>query len=182
MLRADRKMRMLPLCHALSQRCAVPTGQRVWYANAYASSSLLNLHAGILGIHSYILTTFAARDRAMARKAKACAEVLIQMYADHKNHFLLTKKEFKDIAGKGKMRTKYLMAVDARLRKQGYVLIDVHKERQMIGVVDIETITQWDIPAMPHDTHDHQLSEEQDDKHESQENSSNLDTSFSTAV
>jgi hypothetical protein len=114
----------------------------------------------------------------MARKAKACAEVLIQMYADHKNHFLLTKKEFKEISGKGKMRTKYLVSVDARLRKQGYVLIDVHKERQMIGVLAIDTIAQWDIPAMPHDIHDHQFSAEKDDESESQEKSSNLDTSF----
>jgi hypothetical protein len=114
----------------------------------------------------------------MARKAKACAEVLIKMYTDRNKHFLLPKKEFKDISGKGKMRTKYLVSVDARLRKQGYVLIDVHKERQMIGVVAIETIAQWDIPAMPQDTHDHQLSAEKDEESESQEKSSNLDTSF----
>ena len=114
----------------------------------------------------------------MARKAKACAEVLIKMYTDRKKPFLLPKKEFKAISGKGKMRTKYLVSVDGSLRKQEYVLIDVHKERQMIGVLALDTIAQWDIPAMPQDTHDHQSSEEQDDEGESQENSSNLDTSF----
>ena len=114
----------------------------------------------------------------MARKAKACAEVLIKMYTDRKKPFLLPKKEFKEISGKGKMRTKYLVSVDASLRKQGYVLIDVHKERQIIGVLDIDTIAQWDIPAMPPDTHDPQFSEEKDDERESQDNSSNLDTSL----
>ena len=103
----------------------------------------------------------------MARKAKACAAVLIQMYTDHNNPFLLTQKEFKDIAGKGKMRTKYLASVDARLRKQGYILLDVHKERHMIGVVALDTIAQWDIPAIPQDTHDHQGSDEKDEARES---------------
>jgi len=102
----------------------------------------------------------------MARKAKACAAILIQMYTDSKNPFILTKKEFQELSGKGKMRTKYLGSVDARLRKQGYVLIDVHKERQMIGVVALDTIAQWDIPAMPQDTHDHQLSEQKDEESE----------------
>jgi hypothetical protein len=44
-----------------------------------------------------------ARDMGMAQKAKECAAVLIQMYADRKNPFILTKKEFKAISGKGKM-------------------------------------------------------------------------------
>ena len=102
----------------------------------------------------------------MARKAKACAAVLIQMYADHNNPFILTQKEFQELSGKGKMRTKYLGSVDARLRKQGYVLIDVHKERHMIGVVALDTLAQWDIPAMPQDTRDHQCSEHKDEESE----------------
>ena len=102
----------------------------------------------------------------MARKAKACAAVLIQMYADHNNPFILTQKEFQELSGKGKMRTKYLGSVDARLRKQGYVLIDVHKERQLMGVVALDTLAQWDIPAMSQDIHDHQLSAEKDEESE----------------
>jgi len=102
----------------------------------------------------------------MARKAKACAAVLIQMYADHNNPFILTQKEFQALSGKGKMRTKYLVSLDESLRKQGYVLIDVHKERHMIGVVALDTLAQWDIPAMPQDTRAPQLSEEKDEERE----------------
>jgi hypothetical protein len=113
----------------------------------------------------------------MARKAKEFAEVLLTVYADRKNHFILTKKEFKAISGKGKMRKKYLVSVDARLRKQGYVLIDLHKERQMIGVLPIETVAQWDIPELYDDTHDRQFAEH-DDESDREEKTPRLDTSF----
>jgi hypothetical protein len=96
----------------------------------------------------------------MAQKAKACADVLIQMYTDRNKPFILTKKEFTAIAGKGKMRKKYLVSVDECLRKQGYVLLDVHKELQIIGVLGIETIAQWDIPDMHHDTHEQPFAED----------------------
>ena len=42
----------------------------------------------------------------MARKAKEIAEVLIKIYTDRKKRFILTKKEFKAISGKGEMRKK----------------------------------------------------------------------------
>ena len=46
-------------------------------------------------------------------------------------------------------------------------MLDVHKERQMIGVLALDTLAQWDIPAMPQDIHDHQCSEEKDEERES---------------
>lgn len=114
----------------------------------------------------------------MARKAKELAEVFIKIYTDRKKRFILTKNEFKKISGKGKMRKKYLVSVDECLRKKGYVLIDLHKELQMIGVLCIETIAQWDIPEMHHDTHEHQSSEEDNDESNSEEKPPKLDTSF----
>jgi hypothetical protein len=114
----------------------------------------------------------------MARKAKECADVLIKMYTDRKKRFILTKKEFTEISGKRKMRKKYLVSVDEYLRKHGYVLLDLHKERQIIGVLSIETIAQWDIPDMHHDTHENQFSEDNAEESDSQEKPFKLDTSF----
>ena len=114
----------------------------------------------------------------MALKAKALAEVLIKMYTDRKKHFILTKKEFKAISGQGKMRKKYLGSVDECLRKHGYVLLDLHKALQLLGVLCIETIAQWDIPAMHHDTHEHPWTEQDDEERTSEEQSPKLDTSF----
>jgi hypothetical protein len=114
----------------------------------------------------------------MARKAEELAAVLIEMYTDRKKRFILTQNEFKDTAGKGKMRKKFLRSVDEFLRKEGYVLIDLHKEKHMIGVVRIETIAHWDIPEMRDDTHEQQFSEEDDDESNNEETLPKLDTSF----
>ena len=114
----------------------------------------------------------------MARKAEELAAVLREMYTDRQKRFILTQNEFKDLAGKGKMRKKFLRSVDQVLRKEGYVLIDLHKEKQMIGVVRIETIAQWDIPAIRNDTHEQQFSEEEEDESNNEEKLPTLDTSF----
>jgi hypothetical protein len=68
--------------------------------------------------------------------------------------------------------------VDACLRKHGYVLIDVHKERQMIGVLPIETMAQWDIPELYDDTHDKQFAEQDNDESDREEKTPRIDTSF----
>ena len=47
------------------------------------------------------------------------------------------------------MHTKFLRTLDECLRKRGYVLIDLHKERQLIGIAHGETIAQWHIPTIP---------------------------------
>ena len=96
----------------------------------------------------------------MARKAKKMAAVLAELYSDRPQPFLLTQKEFAALSGQGKMRAKFLRALEEFLRKRGYVLIDLHKERQMIGIASIETIAQWDIPTIHEDVPDDELPEE----------------------
>jgi len=104
----------------------------------------------------------------MAWKAKALADVLMKVYTDRKKRFILTQSEFKAMSGKRKFRKKFLRAVDAFLREKGYVLIDVHKEMQMIGVLRIETIAQWDIPDLHNDSDEKQFSEEDDESNSKQ--------------
>ena len=65
--------------------------------------------------------------------------------------------------GKGKFRKKFLQAVDGFLREKGYVLIDLHKEKGLISVLRIETITQWDIPKLHDDSDEKQFSEEDEE-------------------
>jgi hypothetical protein len=104
----------------------------------------------------------------MTWKAEALADVLMKIYTDRKKRFILTQNEFTAMSGKRKFRKKFLRAVDACLREKGYVLIDMHKERQMIGVLRIETIAQWDIPDLHDDADEHQFSEEEDDESNSE--------------
>jgi hypothetical protein len=47
------------------------------------------------------------------------------------------------------MRTRFLQDVDGRLRKRGYVLLDLHKELQLIGVEQVDHIAQWGLPPLP---------------------------------
>jgi hypothetical protein len=104
----------------------------------------------------------------MARKAKKMAAVLAELYSTRHQPFRLTQKEFETLSGQGKMRTKFLRELEEGLRKRGYVLIDLHKERQMIGIESIETMTQWDIPTIHEDVPDDELPEE-DGEENSQE-------------
>src|SRR5262249_48291799 len=99
----------------------------------------------------------------MARKAKKMAALLAELYSTHHQPFRLTQKEFETLSRQGKMRTKFLRELEEYLRKRGYVLIDLHKERQMIGVESIETITQWDIPAIHEDVPDDELPEDDEE-------------------
>ena len=100
----------------------------------------------------------------MARKAKKMAALLAELYSTRHQPFRLTQKEFETLSGQGKMRTKFLRELEEDLRKRGYVLIDVHKERQMIGIESIETMMQWDIPAIHEDVPDDELPEEDDEE------------------
>jgi|SoiMethySBSTD1v2_1073268.scaffolds.fasta_scaffold307016_3 hypothetical protein len=104
----------------------------------------------------------------MARKAKKMAALLAELYSTRHQPFRLTQKEFETLSGQGKMRTKFLRELEEDLRKRGYVLLDVHKERQMIGIESIETMAQWDIPTIHEDVPDDELPEE-DGEENSQE-------------
>jgi hypothetical protein len=104
----------------------------------------------------------------MARKAKKMAAELIKIYADHNKHFILPQDEFTTISGRKKMTTRFLSTVDEWLRKKGYVVIDLHKERQLIGIVPIEKVAQWDIPKIQDDIPENAVpqedAEQEDDK------------------
>jgi len=84
----------------------------------------------------------------MARKAKKMAAKLIKLYTDQNKHFILPQNEFKTISGRKKMTTRFLSTVDELLRTQGYALIDLHTEKELIGIISVEQVTQWDIPQM----------------------------------
>jgi hypothetical protein len=100
----------------------------------------------------------------MARKAKKMAAALIKISTDHHKHFILTQHEFKAISGRKKMQRKFLSTVDALLRKKGYVLIDLHKELELIGVIPIEKVTQWDIPKIQDDIPENNVPQEDEEK------------------
>jgi hypothetical protein len=85
----------------------------------------------------------------MARKAKQVASALIDLYLCRHQPFILTLQAFRTIADTEKMRTRFLQDVDERLRKRGYVLLDLHKELQLIGVEHVDHIAQWGLPPLP---------------------------------
>ena len=84
----------------------------------------------------------------MARKTKKVAAALIDLYSSRQQPFILTPQAFPTIATKGTMRTKFLREVDAVLRTRGYVLIDLHKELQLIGVEQVDRVAQWGLPPL----------------------------------
>ena len=105
----------------------------------------------------------------MARKAKKVAAALIDLYRSRQHHFILTPQEFRTITVKGNMRTRFLHDVDVVLRKQGYVLLDLHKELQLIGVEHGDRVAQWGLPQLtqatdePPAAHDHAPAPHHDD-------------------
>ena len=99
----------------------------------------------------------------MARKAKKMAAELIKIYTDQNEHFILRQNEFKTISIRKKMTTRFLGIVDELLRKEGYALIDLHKEKGLIGVVPIEQVMQWGVPKV-HDEVPQEDEEKEDDK------------------
>jgi len=100
----------------------------------------------------------------MARKAKKMAAELIKIYTDQNKHFILPQNEFKTISGRKKMTTSFLRTVDELLREKGYALIDLHTEKELIGVVSIEKVTQWDIPKIQDDIPENEVPQEDEEK------------------
>ena len=98
----------------------------------------------------------------MARKATKVAAALIDLYSSRQHPFILTPQEFPPIADQRKMRTKFLHDVDGVLRKRGYVLIDLHKELQLIGVEQVDRVAQWGLPQVTQATTEPPAGDEQD--------------------
>jgi hypothetical protein len=80
----------------------------------------------------------------MARNASEMAEILINLYRSNsgknKGKYLLSKDEFKHIAGKETLKEAYVFEVDSLLREDGFVLINLRNERDSIAILSIITI------------------------------------------
>jgi hypothetical protein len=71
----------------------------------------------------------------MARTAREMADKIMEMYRDRGNRYRLTENSFKDVAGKARLRNAYLTDVDAYLREDGYVIIDLRQEHGYLAIV-----------------------------------------------
>ena len=81
----------------------------------------------------------------MARSAEVVAEQLISIYRRDKKRFTLSKYLFKRIAGKEHLRDAFLEEVDECLKEDGYVLINLISEHDLLGVLKIRTIiSKWE--------------------------------------
>lgn len=81
----------------------------------------------------------------MARSAEDLAHQLILIYGQRKKRYVLTKEQFKTIAGKENLKEAYLYDVDDCLREDGYTLIDLREEREAIAVIKIRTMMdKWE--------------------------------------
>jgi hypothetical protein len=88
------------------------------------------------------------REHHMARKAKKVAAALIDLYSSRQQPFILTPEAFRTLMAQGKMKTRFLHDVDVVLRKRGYVLLDLHKELQLIGVEQVDRVAAWGLPPL----------------------------------
>ena len=73
----------------------------------------------------------------MARSARDMADNLIEIYSSLKKRYYCTKENFKAIAGKEILKEAFLWEVDSNLREDGYLLIDLRNEKDVIAVVKI---------------------------------------------
>jgi hypothetical protein len=80
----------------------------------------------------------------MALSAKEMADTLIEFYRNDvdkkKGKYQLSKDDFKAIAGKAALKEAYFFDVDAALREDGFMLLDVRNEHNQIGVLSMSTI------------------------------------------
>jgi hypothetical protein len=74
--------------------------------------------------------------------AKLMAEKLICIYDKYQEPFKMTTNKFKKISGRKKLEDAYLDHVDSFLRGNGYVLLNLRKEKKMVGVIKMSTILE----------------------------------------
>ena len=79
----------------------------------------------------------------MARTAREMADNLIEIYSSLKKRYYCSKDNFKEIAGKEVLKEAFLWEVDSNLREDGYLLIDLRKEKEVIAVIKMKTIMKW---------------------------------------
>lgn len=80
----------------------------------------------------------------MALSANDMAIKLIALYRNNKEKnrgiYRLSKEAFKTIAGKTSLRDSYLWDVDASLREDGYMTLDMRSEKNQIAITSMATI------------------------------------------
>ena len=76
----------------------------------------------------------------MAKTAREMSDNLIEIYSSLKKRYYCSKDNFKEIAGKEVLKEAFLLEVDSNLREDGYLLIDLRNEKDVIAVVKINTI------------------------------------------
>ncbi len=79
----------------------------------------------------------------MAKTAREMADSLIEIYSSLKKRYYCSKEDFKKIAGKEVLKEAFLWEVDSNLREDGYLLIDIRKEKEVVAVIKMKTIMKW---------------------------------------
>lgn len=82
------------------------------------------------------------RIRGKLVKPHDMAKRLIKKY-DYSGNYYLSKKEFKRISGRENLRDSFIDHVDSKLREEGYLLIDLIHEKDIIAVSNIDSIMDW---------------------------------------
>lgn len=90
----------------------------------------------------------------MARSPREMADILISLYRESdgkdKGRYLVTKDQFKVLAGKYRLTHPYLWDVDSCLREDGYFVVDLREEEDQIAVLSIPTVMK-DFQELPRD-------------------------------
>jgi len=80
----------------------------------------------------------------MALSQKDMANTLIALYRNEedksKGMYRLSKDAFKTIAGKATLKDAYFEGVDAELREDNFMLLDMRAEHNQIGVISMSTV------------------------------------------
>ncbi|WP_282755637.1 hypothetical protein [Desulfuromonas thiophila] len=80
----------------------------------------------------------------MALAPKDMANTLMALYRNkedkNKGMYRLSKDAFKTIAGKASLRDAYFWEVDAALREDGFIILDMKNEYDQIGVISMSTV------------------------------------------
>lgn len=73
-------------------------------------------------------------------EAKVMAEKLIYIYEALQKSFRLKVYLFKNMSGRKKLEDAFIDQVDLLLRTNGYVLVNLRKEKKVVGIIKISTI------------------------------------------
>lgn len=80
----------------------------------------------------------------MALSPKDMANTLMALYRNDedksKGKYRLSKDAFKTIAGKASLRDAYFWEVDAALREDGFIMLDMKNENDQIGVISMSAV------------------------------------------